>query len=99
MLGYLAIGFRATYFGRADSEDWLNIAASAHRSSLPSNATMLYGHIENTQEKVYHLTRLRDVQDETGGFWHTYPCLSIQSAPELADLPGPTGCLDLKAGR
>ena len=84
------------FWTKADSEDWLNIAASAHRSGLPSNATMLYGHIENTQEKVYHLTRLRDVQDETGGFLAYIPLSFHPDRTELADLPGPTGCLDLK---
>ena len=84
------------FWTKADSEDWLNIAASAHRNGLPSNATMLYGHIENTQEKVYHLTRLRDVQDETGGFLAYIPLSFHPERTELADLPGPTGCLDLK---
>ena len=80
------------FWTKADSEDWLAIAASAHRSGLPSNATMLYGHIENTQEKVYHLTRLRDVQDDTGGFLAYIPLSFHPERTELADLPGPTGC-------
>ncbi len=84
------------FWTKADSEDWLQIAAAAHRSGLPSNATMLYGHIENTQEKVYHLTRLRDVQDETGGFLAYIPLSFHPERTELEDLPGPTGCLDLK---
>lgn len=84
------------FWTKADSEDWLKIAAAAHRSGLPSNATMLYGHIENTQEKVYHLARLRDVQDETGGFLAYIPLSFHPERTELEDLPGPTGCLDLK---
>ncbi len=84
------------FWGKADSEDWLRIAATAHRNGLPSNATMLYGHIENTQEKVYHLTRLRDVQDDTGGFLAYIPLSFHPERTKLEHLPAPTGCLDLK---
>ena len=57
---------------------------------------MLYGHIENTEEKVYHLVRLREVQDETDGFLCYIPLSFHPERTELEDLPGPTGCLDLK---
>ena len=84
------------FWTKADSEEWLEIAQTAHRAGLPSNATMLYGHIENTAEKVYHLVRLREVQDETGGFLCYIPLSFHPERTELEDLPGPTGCLDLK---
>ena len=84
------------FWTKADSEEWLDIAQAAHRAGLPSNATMLYGHIENTEEKVYHLVRLREVQDETGGFLCYIPLSFHPERTELEDLPGPTGCLDLK---
>lgn len=84
------------FWTKADSEEWLKIAQAAHRAGLPSNATMLYGHIENTAEKVYHLVRLREVQDETGGFLCYIPLSFHPERTELAHLPGPTGCLDLK---
>lgn len=84
------------FWTKADSEEWLNIAQVAHRAGLPSNATMLYGHIENTEEKVYHLVRLREVQDETGGFLCYIPLSFHPERTELEHLPGPTGCLDLK---
>lgn len=84
------------FWTKADSEGWLEIAQAAHRAGLPSNATMLYGHIENTEEKVYHLVRLREVQDETGGFLCYIPLSFHPERTELEDLPGPTGCLDLK---
>jgi len=84
------------FWTKADSEEWLDIAATAHRAGLPSNATMLYGHIENTEEKVYHLARLREVQDETGGFLCYIPLSFHPERTELEELPGPTGCLDLK---
>ena len=84
------------FWTKADSEEWLEIAQAAHLAGLPSNATMLYGHIENTEEKVYHLVRLREVQDETGGFLCYIPLSFHPERTELEDLPGPTGCLDLK---
>ena len=84
------------FWTKADSEEWLEIAQTAHRAGLPSNATMLYGHIENTAEKVYHLVRLREVQDETGGFLCYIPLSFHPERTELENLPGPTGCLDLK---
>ena len=84
------------FWTKADSEEWLEIAATAHRAGLPTNATMLYGHIENTEEKVYHLTRLREVQDETGGFLCYIPLSFHPERTELEHLSGPTGCLDLQ---
>ena len=84
------------FWTKADSEEWLEIAAAAHRAGLPTNATMLYGHIENTEEKVYHLTRLREVQDETGGFLCYIPLSFHPERTELEHLSGPTGCLDLQ---
>lgn len=84
------------FWTKADSEDWLAIAAAAHRSGLPTNATMLYGHVENTEEKVYHLVRLREVQDETGGFLCYIPLSFHPERTEIDHLPGPTGQLDLR---
>jgi aminodeoxyfutalosine synthase len=84
------------FWTKADSEEWLSIAIAAHQCGLPSNATMLYGHIENSEEKVYHLTRLREVQDETSGFLAYIPLSFHPERTELEYLPVPTGCLDLK---
>jgi aminodeoxyfutalosine synthase len=84
------------FWTKGDSEDWLAIAAAAHKAGLPSNATMLYGHVENTEEKVYHLSRLREVQDETGGFLAYIPLSFHPERTELEELPGPSGCQDLK---
>jgi aminodeoxyfutalosine synthase len=84
------------FWTKSDSEDWLAIAAAAHRAGMPSNATMLYGHVENTEEKVYHLTRLREVQDETGGFLTYIPLSFHPERTDLEDLPGPSGQLDLR---
>jgi aminodeoxyfutalosine synthase len=53
---------------KTDSETWLAIHESAHRNGIPSNATMLYGHLENYGHRINHLNRLRQLQDRTGGF-------------------------------
>lgn len=47
---------------------WLEIHKTAHSCGIPTNATMLYGHIENYEDRVEHLMRLRDLQDASGGF-------------------------------
>ncbi len=53
---------------KASSELWLNIHETAHRIGIPSNATILYGHIENYSHRIDHLERLRALQDRTRGF-------------------------------
>jgi aminodeoxyfutalosine synthase len=60
---------RAKICGRkTKSNDWLNIHRIAHTCGIPSNATMLYGHIEKYNHRIEHLSRLRNLQDETKGF-------------------------------
>jgi aminodeoxyfutalosine synthase len=49
-------------------EDWINVHRTAHRLGIRSNCTMLYGHVESIDDRIEHLTMLRDLQDETGGF-------------------------------
>ena len=53
---------------KASSEMWLKIHEAAHRSGIPSNATILYGHIETYRHRIDHMERLRQLQDRTGGF-------------------------------
>jgi aminodeoxyfutalosine synthase len=53
---------------KTSSSDWLSLHKTAHQIGIPTNATMLYGHIENYEHRVDHLSRLRDLQDETNGF-------------------------------
>ena len=54
--------------GKAPADRWLEVHGEAHRVGLASNATMLYGHIEEYHHRVDHMARLRQLQDETGGF-------------------------------
>ena len=83
--------------GKADARQWLDVMREAHRQGIPTNATMLYGHIESAEDRVDHLMRLRELQDETGGFV-TYIPLAFQpwEAPAMK-LPETTGFEDLKA--
>tara|TARA_R110002096_G_scaffold435882_1_gene664012 strand:- start:6442 stop:7584 length:1143 start_codon:yes stop_codon:yes gene_type:complete len=53
---------------KCTADEWLEIHKTAHEIGMPSNATMLYGHIESYADRVDHMNRLRNLQDETGGF-------------------------------
>lgn len=53
---------------KCDAERWLDIHRTAHRMGIPTNCTMLFGHIESREDRVDHLLALRDLQEETGGF-------------------------------
>ena len=52
---------------KATAEEWLKVARTAHKIGIKSNASMLYGHIETIEERVEHLIKIRELQDETGG--------------------------------
>ncbi len=58
---------------KVTSDDWLEVHRTAHELGLPTNATMLYGHIETLAERLDHMLRLRQLQDETGGFLSFIP--------------------------
>ena len=53
---------------KADSQVWFDVHRAAHKLGLRTNATMLYGHVEEARHRIDHLCRLRELQDETGGF-------------------------------
>jgi cyclic dehypoxanthinyl futalosine synthase len=55
-------------YGKATSDEWLDVMRDAHRAGLRTTATMMYGTVETDGERVEHMMRLRDLQDETGGF-------------------------------
>src|SRR4051812_17977892 len=81
---------------KADADAWLRIHREAHELGLRSNATMLYGHIEKPCHRVDHLIRLRELQDETGGFQTFIPLAFHPDNSRLAHLPRPSGLLDLR---
>ncbi|WP_371367945.1 Aminodeoxyfutalosine synthase [Sporomusa rhizae] len=53
---------------KATTAEWITVIKTAHRLGLPTNATMLYGHIETLEQRLKHLFTIREIQDETGGF-------------------------------
>ena len=81
---------------KSDAETWLQIHREAHELGLRTNATMLYGHIEDAKHRVDHLCRLRQLQDETGGFQAFVPLAFHPENTGLAHLPKPSGMMDLK---
>lgn len=81
---------------KLSGKDWLEIAKTAHRLGLHTNATMLYGHIETVKERLEHLQALREAQDETGGFLAFIPLAFHPKNTEMASLSKTTGLDDLK---
>jgi aminodeoxyfutalosine synthase len=84
---------------KADAGAWIRIHREAHELGLRSNATMLYGHIEQPWHRIDHLIRLRELQDETGGFQTFIPLAFHPDNTRLADLEKiskPSCLLDLK---
>jgi aminodeoxyfutalosine synthase len=81
---------------KIDGSEWLETARMAHQAGLKSNATMLYGHIENDEDRVDHLLKLRAVQDDTHGFQTFIPLAFHPDNTALAHLPRTTGMTDLR---
>jgi aminodeoxyfutalosine synthase len=81
---------------KTSGQQWLNIARQAHQIGLRSNATMLYGHVETAEERVDHLVKLRELQDETHGFVTFIPLAFHPDHTALAHIPKPTGYDDLR---
>lgn len=69
---------------KVTADKWLQIHIEAHRLGLRTNATMLYGHIETLEERLDHMDRLRQLQDETGGFYSFIPLAFQPDANALA---------------
>jgi aminodeoxyfutalosine synthase len=80
---------------KISGERWLEIHETAHNLGMPSNATMLFGHIETIEDRVDHIIRLRNAQDRTRGFFSFIPLMFY---PQLGykNLPRPTGLDYLK---
>ncbi|HVK18826.1 MAG TPA: aminofutalosine synthase MqnE [Fimbriiglobus sp.] len=82
---------------KADAAEWINTHREAHRLGLRSNATMLYGHIETAGHRIDHLVRLRELQDETGGFQTFIPlAFHPENNPLGQGLQKPSGLMSLK---
>ena len=81
---------------KADSARWFETHRTAHELGLRSNCTMLYGHIENAYHRVDHLIRLRELQDETGGFQTFIPLAFHPDNTGLSHIKKPNAVMDLR---
>ncbi len=81
---------------KADSSNWIEIHRTAHQMGIRSNATMLYGHIENAYHRIDHLLRLRELQDETGGFQTFIPLAFHPENTKLSHIKKPSSLVDLR---
>ena len=81
---------------KASTETWLEVHRTAHQLGLHTNATMLYGHIDKAHHRVDHLVRLRELQDETGGFQTFIPLAFHPDNSRMDEIPKPSGVMDLK---
>lgn len=81
---------------KISGQRWLEVMREAHELGLRSNATMLYGHVETEEERIDHMLKLRELQDETGGFMSFIPLLFHPENTDLSDTPPTTGFADLK---
>ncbi|HEX2450000.1 MAG TPA: aminofutalosine synthase MqnE [Gemmatimonadales bacterium] len=83
-------------------EEWLAVHREAHALGIPSNCTMLYGHVETAADRIEHLAALRSLQDDTGGFLTYIPLAYHPDHNELGEALGRVGTAtsgyeDLKA--
>ena len=77
-------------------EEWLAIARECHLQGVKTNVTMLYGSVETHADRVDHLVRIRELQDETGGFLGFIPLAFHPEGTQFADLPAAGGLEDLR---
>ena len=81
---------------KISAEKWLEVHRTAHNLGMRTNATMLYGHIETNENKVDHILKLRELQDETGGFLTFIPLAFHPQNTKLENVSRTTGYDDLK---
>lgn len=89
------------YRAKVGEAGWFDVHRTAHEQGIPTNATMLYGHIERPEERVTHMVKLRALQDESlqgrrAAFNCFIPLSFIPDGSEFGHLPGPTGLDDLR---
>jgi len=81
---------------KATADQWIEVMRQAHNLGMRTTATMMFGHIETMEERLEHLTRIRDLQDETGGFTAFIPWPFQPTNTALAHLQPATGVAYLK---
>src|SRR5207247_8751516 len=81
---------------KCGTDRYLDIHRTAHRLGIRSNVTMLYGHIETSEERVDHMIRARTLQDETGGFQAFIPLAFHPDNNQMRKLPAPSATDSLR---
>jgi cyclic dehypoxanthinyl futalosine synthase len=75
---------------KCDSDQWLEVMQIAHELGLKSSATMMFGHVETMEERIEHLQRIRNQQDQSGGFT-AFICWTFQPQHTVLKVKNPTG--------
>lgn len=81
---------------KVDADGWLEIHKTAHQLGMVTNATMLYGHLENYSHRIDHMERLRQLQDETHGFNTFIPLKFRNKDNEMSNVPESSIIEDLR---
>jgi aminodeoxyfutalosine synthase len=81
---------------KSDASKWIEIHRTAHQLGLKTNCTMLYGHVERDFHRIDHLCRLRELQDETGGFQTFIPLAFHPDNTGLSHIKKPSALMDLR---
>jgi len=81
---------------KVDGTGWLDIHETAHRLGMHTNATMLYGHVEKFEHRIDHMSRLRQLQDKTGGFNCFIPLKFRNKGNDMSHIPESTIVEDLR---
>jgi aminodeoxyfutalosine synthase len=81
---------------KANSHKWIEVHRTAHELGIKSNCTMLYGHIEKPYHRIDHLLRLRELQDQTGGFQTFIPLAFHPENTKLSDIKKSSALMDLR---
>ena len=81
---------------KVDAEGWLKIHEAAHNLGMHTNATMLYGHVENYSHRIDHMSRLRNLQDKTQGFNTFIPLKFRNKNNDMSNVPESSVTEDMK---
>ncbi len=81
---------------KVDADGWLLIHETAHKLGMHSNATMLYGHVEKYEHRIDHMSRLRNLQDKTGGFNCFIPLKFRNKDNDMSHIPEASVVEDLR---
>ena len=81
---------------KISGERWIAVQKEAHLNGIPTNATMLYGHLETLEERIDHMLAIRALQDETGGVQAFVPLSYHAEGTAFPEIPPTTGFEDLK---